>query len=397
MKKEVRILYFYQYFSTSSGSWGTRVHEFTRDWVKNENVNVKVVTSLYYKSDLVKKGLLNREVIDGVEVDVLGITVNNKDGFIKRIWSFFAYSFFSSFYALFGRYDVAIASSGPITVGLPGLIAKHVRRKKMVFEVRDLWPQGAIELGIIKNPLLIKVANWLERFCYKSADLVICLSPGMKDEILGKVKNTKVVSVCNAANIELFSQVVMVDLSRFNLKPRKYAIYSGNIGKVNNVEWMVDAAKELTRIGSEMKIVFIGDGQLSSRVKERKEKEKIENLVLIPLMPKSELVGFVQNAAVSLVPLANTPVLTTSSPNKFFESFAAGVPVIITTQGWMRDFVELQNAGDYCNPESSNDLAGMLSNYQPLKSADFYIEIAMKNFDKTMLAKLFLDEVLQLD
>jgi len=154
MKKEVRILYFYQYFSTSSGSWGTRVHEFTRDWVKNENVNVKVVTSLYYKSDLVKKGLLNREVIDGVEVDVLGITVNNKDGFIKRIWSFFAYSFFSSFYALFGRYDVAIASSGPITVGLPGLIAKHVRRKKMVFEVRDLWPQGAIELGIIKNPLV---------------------------------------------------------------------------------------------------------------------------------------------------------------------------------------------------------------------------------------------------
>jgi len=219
----------------------------------------------------------------------------------------------------------------------------------------------------------------------------------MKDEILGKVKNTKVVSVCNAANIELFSQVVMVDLSRFNLKPRKYAIYSGNIGKVNNVEWMVDAAKELTRIGSEMKIVFIGDGQLSARVKERKEKEKIENLVLIPLMPKSELVGFVQNAAVSLVPLANTPVLTTSSPNKFFESFAAGVPVIITTQGWMRDFVELQNAGDYCNPESSNDLAGMLSNYQPLKSADFYIEIAMKNFDKSMLAKLFLDEVLQLD
>ena len=302
MKKEVRILYFYQYFSTSSGSWGTRVHEFTRDWVKNENVNVKVVTSLYYKSDLVKKGLLNREVIDGVEVDVLGITVNNKDGFIKRIWSFFAYSFFSSFYALFGRYDVAIASSGPITVGLPGLIAKHVRRKKMVFEVRDLWPQGAIELGIIKNSFLIKVANWLERFCYKSADLVICLSPGMKDEILGKVKNTKVVSVCNAANIELFSQAVMVDLSRFNLKPRKYAIYSGNIGKVNNVEWMVDAAKELTRIGSEMKIVFIGDGQLSSRVKERKEIEKIENLVLIPLMPKSELVGFVQNAAVSLVP-----------------------------------------------------------------------------------------------
>ena len=396
MNSNLKVIYFYQYFSTSSGSWGTRVHEFTRDWVKNENVNVKVVTSLYYKSDLVKKGLLNKEVIDGVEVDVLGITVNNKDGFFKRIWSFFAYSFFSSFYALFGRYDVAIASSGPITVGLPGLIAKHIRRKKMVFEVRDLWPQGAIELGIIKNPLLIKVANWLEKFCYKSADLIICLSPGMKDEIIEKVERKKVVSVCNAANIELFSQPVVVDLTRLNIEPKKYAIYSGNIGKVNNVEWMVDAAKELTLIGSEMKIVFIGDGQLIARVRERKEIEKIENLVLIPLMPKSELVGFVQNAAVSLVPLANTPVLTTSSPNKFFESFAAGVPVIITTQGWMRDFVESHNVGIYCNPESSKDLAGILFNYMTTNSADFYIDVAKKNFDKTTLAQLFLDELLQL-
>ena len=188
---------------------------------------------------------------------------NNKDGFIKRIWSFLSYSFFSSFYALFGRYDVAIASSGPITVGLPGLIAKHIRRKKLVFEVRDLWPQGAIELGIIKNPIVISFAYWFEKFCYQSADLIICLSPGMRDEILAKIQNRRVVSVCNAANIELFSNGIQVDLNKYDLQRKKYAIYSGNIGKVNNVEWMVEAAKHLTLMGSEMKIAFIGDGQLS--------------------------------------------------------------------------------------------------------------------------------------
>jgi len=396
MKKQFKILYFYQYFSTSAGSWGTRVHEFTRDWVKDDSVKVKIVTSLYYKSDLVRKGLHYREVIDGVDVDVLGISVNNKDGFIKRIWSFLSYSFFSSFYALFGRYDVAIASSGPITVGLPGLIAKHIRRKKLVFEVRDLWPQGAIELGIIKNPIVISFAYWFEKFCYQSADLIICLSPGMRDEILAKIQNRRVVSVCNAANIELFSNGIQVDLNKYDLQRKKYAIYSGNIGKVNNVEWMVEAAKHLTLMGSEMKIAFIGDGQLSELVKQRKENENIENLVLIPLMPKSELVGFVQSAAVSLVPLANTPILRTSSPNKFFESFAAGVPVVITTFGWMKDFVELEDVGVYCNPDSSLDLANLLMDFKPSQDSDFYIDIARKHFDKTALAKLFLDEMLEL-
>ena len=123
--------------------------------VKNPRVEVKVVNTLYYKSDLKHKRFISKENFDGVEVDVLGVKVNNKDGFVKRIYSFLAYAFFSSFYALFGKYDVAIASSGPITVGVPGLIAKWVRRKKLVFEVRDLWPQGAIELGVIKNPILI--------------------------------------------------------------------------------------------------------------------------------------------------------------------------------------------------------------------------------------------------
>jgi glycosyltransferase involved in cell wall biosynthesis len=240
----LKILYFYQYFSTSKGSWGTRVHEFTQEWVKSDaNVEVTVITSLYYKSDLKSGKFRDSQEFDGVNVEVLGIKVNNKDGFGKRLFSFIAYSLFSSVYALFGKYDVAIASSGPITVGLPGLIAKWVRRKKLVFEVRDLWPQGAIKLGIIKNPLLIQLAYRFEKFCYRSADLIVTLSPGMKDEVLGKFPQKRAISITNAANIELYSTLVKVDLSKNGIELKKYALYAGNIGKVNNVEWMLEAAK----------------------------------------------------------------------------------------------------------------------------------------------------------
>jgi glycosyltransferase involved in cell wall biosynthesis len=392
----VKIFYFYQYFSTSEGSWGTRVHEFTQEWVKSDStVEVTVITSLYYKSDLKSSKFRDSQQFDGVNVGVLGIKVNNKDGFVKRLFSFIAYALFSSIYALFGKYDVAIASSGPITVGLPGLIAKWVRRKKLVFEVRDLWPQCAIELGIIKNPLLIQLAYRFEKFCYRSADLIVTLSPGMKDEVLGKLPQKKVISITNAANIELFSNLVEFDLSKYGLEPKKYALYAGNIGKVNNVEWMLEAAKLLTEAKSEIEIVFIGDGQLKSYLEGRKESENIDNLVFLPLMPKTELVGFIQNAMVSLVPLANTPVLATSSPNKLFESLAAGVPIVITTQGWMREFAEREKVGVYVNPDSCKDLYEVLVSAEDivLRDREFYIEVARKHFDKKKLAQAFLEEV----
>jgi glycosyltransferase involved in cell wall biosynthesis len=393
--KEIKILYFYQYFSTSNGSWGTRVHEFTQEWVKNPNVEVKVVTSLYYKSDLKHKGFISKENFDGVEVDVLGVKVNNKDGFVKRIYSFLAYSFFSSFYALFGKYDVAIASSGPITVGVPGLIAKWVRRKKLVFEVRDLWPQGAIELGVIKNPILIWLAYRFEKFCYWNADLIVTLSPGMMSEVLLKEPNKKVVSITNAANIELFSSPCEVDLSIYGLKTMQYAVYTGNIGIVNNVEWMVEAAKLLTEAKSNIKIVLIGDGQLQKSLELRKKLEKIDNLIFLPLMPKTQLVGFIQNAMVSLVPLANSPVLATSSPNKLFESLAAGVPVVITTTGWMKEFVEREEVGVYVNPDSSEDLFKFLmhKDHNEFKNKNHYTNVANLHFDKKVLAATFLNDL----
>jgi glycosyltransferase involved in cell wall biosynthesis len=157
---------------------------------------------------------------------------------------------------------------------------------------------------------------------------------------------------------------------------------------------MLEAAKLLTEAKSEIKVVFIGDGQLKAYLEGRKVSENIDNLLFLPLMPKTKLVGFIQNAMVSLVPLANTPVLATSSPNKLYESLAAGVPVIIITQGWMREFVEQEKVGDYVNPDSSQGLYKVLIDANDFLVSDrgFYVEVARKHFDKVQLANTFLEE-----
>lgn len=390
----MNILYFYQYFATSNGSWGTRVHEFTKEWVK-EGHKVTVITSVYSKSDISASKFIETKYFEGVKVIIINVRIDNRQPFLKRIFSFLAYSLFSSWFALTYTCDLVIASSGPITVGLPGLIAKYFRGRKLVFEVRDLWPDGAIELGVIKNSLLKKLSLAFEKFCYKSSILVVALSEGMKSEILDKSPKSKVISVTNAANISLFSEPVAFP-DDAPVQPFQYAIYTGNIGEVNNSLWLLEAARILQARGyRDIKILIIGEGQQREQIDQAILEEKLETIIRLGLMPKYKLVPLIQHAMVSLVPLKGTRVLDTSSPNKFFESLSAGVPVIQNTQGWMKDFLENHKIGFTLSPNEPAQLADLLvylkDHREILKEMGIRsMKIAKEEFDADFLARKML-------
>lgn len=385
----MRILYFYQYFSTPKGSWGTRVYEFSKEWVEQGH-EVTVVTSIYSKSDLKADKLIEDQEFEGIKVKVLNVIIDNKQPFLKRIWSFLKFSLLSSYYAMKLPADIVIASSGPITIGLPGLIAKYLRGRKLVFETRDLWPEGAIELGIIKNKTIQNFAYWFEKVCYNASSFIITLSPGMTQNIKKRFGFNKVDDVTNAANIELFSE--SKDFKDTFLKRKSFAIYTGNIGIVNNSVWLYNAAKELRKLGrDDIKILLIGEGQQREELEELVKKEGIINFIRLGLMPKNDLVGYVQNAFVSLVPLKGSPVLDTSSPNKFFESLAAGVPVVQNTQGWMKDFLTQHKVGYTLDPNNPKELALKLIEMHdnPIETERMganALNVAKKNFDKKYLA-----------
>jgi glycosyltransferase involved in cell wall biosynthesis len=395
----LKILYFYQYFSTPQGSWGTRVYEFAKEWV-DKGHEVTVVTSIYSKSDLKAKRFIEDQEFHGIKVKVLNIPIDNKQSIAKRIITFLLYSLLSSWYALTLSAEVVIASSGPITVGFPGLIAKYFRNRTLVFETRDLWPEGAIELGIIKNGLVKKIAYWFESRCYKAASLIVSLSPGMKSYIEQKHGHPNVISVTNAANIPLFSRPMPFVETRF--RPGKYAIYTGNIGVVNNSYWLYNAAKRLKLQGrDDIKIVLVGEGQQREELEALAKAEGVDNFVRLGLMPKKDLVPYVQHAMVSLVPLKGTPVLNTSSPNKFFESLAAGVPVIQNTDGWMKQFLEEHKVGFTLDPDDSKALADLLieldAKSELIKDMGALAKlVAIKEFDKNKLAEKMLKAIEQL-
>jgi glycosyltransferase involved in cell wall biosynthesis len=394
----MKVVYFYQYFSTPKGSWGTRVYEFAKEWV-NQGHEVTVVTSIYSKSDLKAEKFIEDQYFDGIHVKVLNVMIDNRQSIFKRLWSFILYSLLSSYYALTLKADVVIASSGPITVGIPGLIAKYIRGRKLIFETRDLWPEGAIELGIIKNSTIKKLAYWFEKKCYEASAYIVTLSPGMTKNIKSRFKITNVDDVTNAANIELFSTKILFNSD--TIIPKSYAIYTGNIGNVNNSYWLFEAAKVLKSKGrSDIKILMVGEGQQREELVELAKKENIENFIRLDLMPKQQLIGYIQQAFVSLVPLKGTPVLDTSSPNKFFESLAAGVPVIQNTQGWMKDFLIEHEVGFTLDPNDPEQLANQLIwlNDNPLEAERLGqkgLQVAKRFFDKDYLANKMLGIIIK--
>lgn len=391
----MKILYFYQYFTTPRGSYGTRVYEFTKRWVEKGH-QVTVVTGVYAKSDITASKFVDRQNHSGVDVRVINVSIDNRQPVLRRIWSFIQYMTVSSWFALTLKTDIVIASSGPITVGFPGLIARYLRGRKFIFEVRDLWPEVAVELGIIKNKVLIKLAYWFEKRCYLASSHIIALSPGMKADINARFGLDNITAVTNAANISLFGEPVKnPDLK--GLRPYTYAIYNGNIGEVNNSHWLYDAASVLaSRNRLDICIVLAGDGQQKEALARRAEEEGISNFILSGLVPKNQLVGLIQNALVSLVPLKGTKVLDTSSPNKFFESLAAGVPVVQNTNGWMRDYLAENNVGftlDHDDPSSLSDLLIKLhDNPGIVKEMGARAKmLAARDFDKDILADRMLE------
>lgn len=382
----MHLLYLYMYFTTPAGSWSTRVYEFAKNWVK-AGTTVTVVTAVYEKSDLNPTKFIEKRNFEGIQVIIINILISNKQPFLKRVYTFLVYAIIASYYSLKLNYDVCLASSGPITTWIPGLLSKLIRRKKLALEARDLWPRGAIELGILNNKFLQKIALGLESYAYKKADLIIALSSGIKEEIIQKCAFTNTIVVPNGANISFFQN------TKKQKSNSKIAIHTGNIGPLNNSMLLFNAARILHQRKSDIKILLIGDGQQKDELLTLQEKEQLTTFQLLDKIPKLELVTYLKDAFVSLCVFKDTPICDTFSPNKLFESLAAGIPVVQTTQGWIKTFLEKEKCGFTCSASSPEELADLLEKLA-LKDLETEQQNALKTaqlyFDKDFLSQKML-------
>lgn len=362
----MRILYLHQYFITRSGVGGTRSYEFARYLVKQGH-QVTMVTAASDPT-AAASGLITRREVDGIEVVqinagygdyVRGTTL----GYFTRIIAFLKFAFASSLAVLrVARPDVVFATSPPLTIGIPALVASKFHRAPLVFEVRDLWPEAPIQLGALRNGLVIAVARWLERTIYRNASHVIALSPGMRDGVVAAGTPPARVSVIpNAADLELFSPAVdgQEFRARLGINGQFVCTYFGTMGEANDLTQVVEAARLLHEKGEEG-VVFVlhGAGKRRAELQAFCREHGLTNVIFSDPIPDKHAIARLAAASDACMTIyKNVPVLYTCSPNKLFDTFAAGRPAIVNSPGWLKDLVEQHEAGLYVRPADAAHLA----------------------------------------
>ena len=330
----MHILYLHQFFITRAGGGGTRSYEFARRFVKAGH-GVRMVTA----------GNGTRTE-DGIEV--MGVRGAYSDYMratglsnVRRMLAFARFALGATLTALRGpRPDVIYATSPPLTMALPALVAAARWRAPLVFEVRDLWPEAPIQMGALRNRHAQRLARALEQFVYSRSARLIALSPGIR----AALPQDKTELVPNSADLDLFDP---------NPPSGPFLVsYFGAMGEANDLTVAVEAARFLP----DVRFVLMGDGKRRGDL-ERSAPANVE----FRRGAKEEVAKLAAESAACLTLFKDVPVLATNSPNKLFDTFAAGRPAIVNMDGWMRELVERNEAGLYVRAGDSVDLAAKIA------------------------------------
>jgi glycosyltransferase involved in cell wall biosynthesis len=362
----VKVLYFHQHFSTPSGSAGTRSYEMARRLVARGHKVIMVCGSYGGGStglDQPFVGGRRRGLVDGIDVIEFEIRYANTQGLVRRTMSFLKFAVRSVWLSLTESYEIVFATTTPLTAGIPGIMARWLRGKPFVFEVRDLWPELPRAMGVIRSPFLLWAMGVLEWASYHSAHRLIGLSPGIVEGIAHRgIPVDRIRMVPNGCDLDIFASTVP-PWRPAGIQPTDLmAVFAGTHGPANGLEAVLDAAAVLKlRRRDDVKILLIGDGKFKGALQGRALKEGLDNVVFHDPVSKIRLAGLMAATDVGLQILANVPAFYRgTSPNKFFDYIAAGVPVVNNYPGWLAELIDEAGCGFAVPPERPHDLADAL-------------------------------------
>ena len=357
----MRIIYIHQYFKTRSMSGGTRSFEMARRLVSYGH-EIDMVTSDTNPVEGQKGWRVTCE--DGIRVHWLSVKYNNSMGSLRRVLAFLSFAWGAARRSRQIKADLVFATSTPLFVALPAVHASKRLDIPLVFDVRDLWPEVPISLGILKNPQIIRASRALERYAYKNSDHIVALSPGMKDGVTATGYPASRVSVIpNASDRDLFRHSPG-GASKFRkanswLQDRPLAIYAGTLGYANRVEYLARLASFAQELDPDLCFLVVGSGRHEPFIREVATKLDVlgKNFFMLPPLPKQEIPAILGAADVALSLFRNDPSLLANSANKVFDALASGTPVAINYGGWQADFLIESGAGIVLPPEDEEEAA----------------------------------------
>jgi glycosyltransferase involved in cell wall biosynthesis len=358
----VRVLLIHQAFCGPNDPGGTRHYELGQQLVA-ESHRLTVITSTY--SYLTGERKNPPSLINGIEVHLAATLGGSHRSYFRRILGFLTFTISSFFVALgLEKPDLVVGTSPPMFQAISAWAIATIRRRPFVLEIRDLWPEFAIELGLLRSRTLISFARSFERFLYRESNHIIVNSPGYLDYLLLKgVPKTKITVIPNGVDVSYFhADDTGEDFRRrFQLQDKFVVMYAGAIGYANDVDCLLRAA---VRLRDQPQIVFVvvGNGKELRRLRQESESQHLDNLKFVPAQTKQAMSTVLAAADVCVATLRNIPMFRTTYPNKVFDYMATGRPTVLAIDGVIRDVIEKSGGGLFVPPGDDHSLANAILN-----------------------------------
>ena len=407
----MKVLLLHQYFLEEGDFGGSRFNEMTEQWL-TKGADVTVLAGMMHANGSEKRPEYKGKFIKvneqrGVKVIRSHVSESYNSGFFGRLWGYFSFMFSALYAGLFvakEKYDVIVVTSPPLFVGISGLLISKIKGIPMVFEIRDLWPESAIDTGVLTNKVVIKFALWTERIIYQFSTKINVLTPAFRDALIEKkgIAKDKVFYIPNACDFgmsEKLSSMIDRDSLRKELSWEDNFVitYVGAHGVANHLEQIIEAASHLTN--TRIRINLIGDGMKKEDLKIYTKSLGVTNVYFMNPVPKEEVFKYIIASDVGASILKKVETFKTIYSNKTFDYMSCKTPVLLLIDGVSRELVETAKCGFYAEPENIEAIVTTLESISEMSSEDLNelgvngYNHAKEHFDRTKLANSYLEEL----
>lgn len=393
----MKIVFHTHEFNINEGGPCTKRIDSLASYLANKGNEVVILTGKHNKKNELKDIDRNYKVLYS-PIIALG-----KKKTIYRFIEHVSLAFFSFFVGLFklGKIDYLITTSPPPLISFTGFFLARIKKSKLVYDVRDIWPDVAVEMGSFsEDSLYYKVFKFIANFMYKHSDYITTVSPGKVEKIKGYVSDkTKVKYISNGLDDNFLNFDIDLEIvKKFNLNEKDTIVYIGNVGLAQNLDALVDLANYYKNKKNTQFLIF-GDGAYKEKLNEKINELKLSNIRLVGKIEYKKVYTILKYSKISFISLKNDN-MTDSIPTKIFDALGAGCPVLLLAKGDSCDIIDEVKFGEHTSDvnELGDKLNIMLKKYNQYDSKkEEVIDYVKKKYARSMMAKKFEREVLKND
>lgn len=386
---------------TTAEPGGTRHFEFGRYLIAQGDSFTVIASPVNYltgkRTHPEQRALRYQEQIEGIKITRAYTPQMLHKNFLTRLLTHWIFALAAAWEGLrTPQIDLVISTTPPFFQPLSAWIVARLRRKPLLLEVRDLWPEFAIDMGVLRSRLIIFLARRLERFFYRTADHLLVNSPAYQDYLIQKgIPPEKISLIPSGTDTTMFTpdQDASAIRARYGLEGKFVIVYTGALGLANNLDLALQAADQL-RGYAHIHFLLVGDGKERARLEAEADRMGLTNVTFTGALLKRDMPAVLAAADLGLVTLLPIKMFTTTYPNKVFDYMAAGIPTLLAVDGVIRQVIEASESGIFVTPGDSIGLSKAIlrlcDDYQLRtrlgQNARAYV---VKHFDRQTQAKAF--------